>query len=167
MNNKKLFKSKEHYLAFRKAWATSVNSKENKRTGDKRVDAAHHMLYNILRDKPFYNGFSVISNSNKLMNGMYFLQSLVQTHIKLSHIKYLTTLDYLNNINEKYVNNFLEIFEGLIDKDFLKHVQIPELIFLPTQFMEEMKHKISTGEIRTCNDFFNELKNMESNNEKN
>lgn len=97
----KFFESKEHYLNFRKAWAiacssaraksttepcdewittTGWNGYVSKGTGTHRVygwlRAEHHILYNILRNKPVDNGFTLISNVNKLTNGFYLNQGL-------------------------------------------------------------------------------------------
>ena len=85
-NTNTQFESKEHYLAFRKAWSNAVNSDKAKthyeertytsrssRTVEKyRIDGwvtgAHHVLYNILRNRPFHKGFTMINIEKALMN---------------------------------------------------------------------------------------------------
>lgn len=73
-NFKTLFETKENYLSFRKTWAESVNNPEftkkiSNRYSNKwcKLDSAHFLLYNILRNKPAYNGFGMITNHNKLV----------------------------------------------------------------------------------------------------
>lgn len=63
-----IFSSKEHYLNFRAAWAKAAN--------DGHLTAAHHVLFNLVTGKPFYNGFTPVTNSNKLSNGAYLNLSL-------------------------------------------------------------------------------------------
>ena len=100
------FKHKEHYLAFRAAWAKAVNSEKaksrtvpcdewnedtcdfTKGTGRARVKGwvtgAHVMLYNILRGKAHDVGFTPITNTNKLQNGSHINEGLYQARNMLS-----------------------------------------------------------------------------------
>lgn len=57
----KFFSSKEHYLAFKKAWAEKARSKS--------IDSVDIVLYNLLRGKLSTRGFSPIVNKVKLANG--------------------------------------------------------------------------------------------------
>ena len=45
-------------------WRSKEKTGSNKRPGC--MEASHHMLYNILRNKPIHNGFTPITNKNKL-----------------------------------------------------------------------------------------------------
>ena len=109
MNTNTNFKSKEHYLAFRKAWSTAVNSDKAKSTvkhdsytvssGNstttfdyaERVSGwmlgAHHVLYNMLRGRTFHRGFSVVSNKNKLLNGTSPVAGLYEAVRTLKHVQ--------------------------------------------------------------------------------
>ena len=81
------FVSKEHYLAFRKAWSNAVNSDKAKTRYEERtrsycntrevykfriegwITGAHHVLYNILRNRPFHKGFTMINKPSKIAGG--------------------------------------------------------------------------------------------------
>ena len=56
------FTSKEHYLAFRKAWADHVNA-------GKSVSPEQLIVYALLREKPADYGFTPITNPAKLSAG--------------------------------------------------------------------------------------------------
>lgn len=83
---KRYFENKEDYLTFRKAWAKATNDPRSKSEllennwGKYRKDgwltAAHHMLFNILCDRPVDVGFTPITNRNKLTNGAYLNHGL-------------------------------------------------------------------------------------------
>lgn len=80
------FATKEDYLTFRKAWAKATNDPRCKKVlkegkyGKYRTDswltAAHHILFNILCNKPIDNGFTPVTNRNKLTNGTYLNHGL-------------------------------------------------------------------------------------------
>lgn len=57
----KFFLSKEQYLEFKKAWA--------KLAKEKKITTEHVVLYNLLRGKLSNNGFTPITNPNKIANG--------------------------------------------------------------------------------------------------
>lgn len=80
---KSIFETKEQYLAFRAAWKASVNDPRTKPTftiddscyGGRYtakvkhngwLTADYHMLFNMLRGKPYYHGFSPITSPHKL-----------------------------------------------------------------------------------------------------
>ena len=85
-NKKHFFDTKEDYLNFKKQWASAVNDKRAKKELIKKsythygnevdcsyqkkgwVQAVHHVIYNIVRDKPFDYGFTAITDKNKLQN---------------------------------------------------------------------------------------------------
>jgi len=56
------FTSKEHYLSFRKAWATTFNNPETQRT----LTPTHFLLYSLLREKPYNHGFTPIQRLSKI-----------------------------------------------------------------------------------------------------
>lgn len=55
--------SKDQFLTFQTAFKRLAQAKE--------VTASDMMLYNIVRGKPINNGFTPITNTTKLFNGMY------------------------------------------------------------------------------------------------
>lgn len=90
------FKDKQHYLAFRKSWAEAVNSPKAMSTLVKVpylrlkddgfyetipdgavvrcygwISAAHHVVYNLLREKDAGDGFTPITNRTKLDAGVF------------------------------------------------------------------------------------------------
>jgi len=164
------FVSKEHYIAFRKAWAAAVNSDKAKEhtevrtstwkgsveeytvTVDGWLTSAHHVLYNILRGKPFHYGFTMISNANKLRNGTSPQLGLEQAVRELKHIQKLIkeeeehTDPVKNEARKKrlsdlfrrkpevvdkpfygtsIIDEFLAPFDGTIDRAILKAVKVP------------------------------------------
>lgn len=99
-----IFTCKEHYLAFRAAWAKAVNDKNVEVTG------AHHMLYNILRGRAFDKGFTPITRTTKLQNGY-----------RINHGLYIAANEL------RYPANLLSIFEGTVTKEMLDKLQMPEV----------------------------------------
>ena len=69
------FETKEQFLTFRKAWAAASQAGTLQRE--------HHLLYNIIRSKPITNGFTPITNTNKLQNGAYINHGLYLGHLVL------------------------------------------------------------------------------------
>lgn len=166
------FVSKEHYLAFRKAWANAVNSDKAKPhteirkstwrgtveeytvTVDGWLTSAHHVLYNILRGKPFHYGFTMISNANKLRNGTSPQLGLEQAVHQLQHIQKLIVqeeeyIDPVKNesriqrimnsfktkrekVDKEFygtstIDEFLAPFDGTVDRAILKAVEVPNV----------------------------------------
>lgn len=92
----KFFTDKQHYQAFRKAWAAAVtspkskstlepcnewiNSKDSIGTGKARkkgwITAEHTLLFLLLTEKDFMKAFAPIKNKNKLANGATPYQTL-------------------------------------------------------------------------------------------
>ena len=99
-----IFTSKEHYLAFRAAWAKNVNDSSFQ------IDAAHHMMYNILRGRAFDKGFTPITRQTKLQNGY-----------RINHGLYLAAQRL------RYPSEWLSIFEGTVSKEMIADIQIPEV----------------------------------------
>lgn len=77
-NTNKFFQTKEQYLAFRAAFAAAHNDSRAKKGkadtyGVKTpgwLTAAHYMILNEVRGYPRRRGFSEITNTTKLANGM-------------------------------------------------------------------------------------------------
>ena len=61
MTNNNLFKTKEQYLQFRKAFARAAQAGT--------LRAEHFIFFNIVRGLPYHRGFTPITNTNKLSNG--------------------------------------------------------------------------------------------------
>lgn len=79
IDNKDLFTGKEHFLAFRAAWARNSNG----------PSAAQHLLYVILRGHDAYASFTPISNRTKLANGMSYTFGLHYAMQSLKRVAYL------------------------------------------------------------------------------
>jgi len=97
-----IFKHKEHYLAFRAAWAKSVNDK------DVKITAAHHMVYNILRGKDFDTGFSPVIRTTKLQNGFYINQGVYQASREVNW------------------ESLLKVFDGTATSEMVHAAKMPE-----------------------------------------
>jgi len=150
-----IFVSKEHYLAFRVAWSNAVNSEEAKskvvpcneyipkETGygytfsegtgrcrhDGWINAEHAVLYNLLRDKPIYYGFTIVTNRLKLINGMAphhgfhvgvsGLHSMIRyANELLSHDKSRASASWLKYRQEE-IDDFLKPFAGTVSLEML------------------------------------------------
>jgi hypothetical protein len=193
------FESKEHYLAFRKAWATAVNSdKAKSRCVTKKVranvdhsitdetyttrisgwiDASHHVLYNLLRDKPFHRGFTIISNRTILTNGMSPAGKLYEATCDLNRIRvfiedeakhpvYLNIKKWLVLVTKtenkpywgtSHIDEFLAPFDGTVTRDMILNMDLPERETLRkalyTSFgkMRYVVAKMLTGEVKLNN----------------
>ena len=99
-----IFTCKEHYLAFRAAWAKNVND------GSFQLTGAHHMLYNILRGRAFDKGFTPITRQTKLQNGYH-----------INHGLYRAAQDL------RYPSNWLSVFEGTVTKEMVENIKVPEV----------------------------------------
>ena len=131
------FKSKEEYLAFRKAWAAACNSPERKSTlvetdwGIQResgnLTATHHYIFLLLCGKDVMSSFKPITNTIKLSNGMREHQGLYYAFNMLSYKanQILSfqgekdkTKSWVINYN-KDVDEFLKPFGGTVTHDML------------------------------------------------
>lgn len=134
---KTLFVSKDHYLAFRIAWAKAVNSEKAKSTlkpgyGNTRyrvqgwITSAHMAMYNLLRDKPIYEGFTHITNKNRLVLGgtspiLGFDQAVDKLEYYIGMARSIKQ-DSKQRVSPYYVERvkaFIEPFDGLITLDML------------------------------------------------
>lgn len=105
-----IFSSKEEYLAFKATWASVVNSSAE-------ITAIHHVLYNLLRGFPHDRGFTPITNSNKLANGMLMNGALYYA------IKRLQRWQEEGSFPEYFTRPFGET----ITKDMLILLDIPDV----------------------------------------
>lgn len=193
------FESKEHYLAFRKAWANAVNSdKANSRCETKTlrisvddsiteetyttrisgwIDASHHVLFNMLRDKPFHRGFSLISNRTRLVNGMSPAGKLYEALCDLNRVKCSIEEEAAHPENIKtrkwlvfkqetenrpywdtpYIDEFLAPFDGTVTREMILNLDIPEretirkALYTSYSKMRYVVAKMLTGELKLNN----------------
>jgi len=141
------FENKEHYLAFRKAWSNAVNSEKAKKkvvddtswddtpirvTKSGWIDAAHHVLYNILRNRDYDHGFTLITNRNKLLNGTSPNLGLVQAVTFLKRNQKWIREEAIAQENgkdyswSKNVSEFLAPFDGTVTREMIMALEIPE-----------------------------------------
>lgn len=148
---KSLFDSKEHYLAFRKAWAAAVNDPRAKKTliyhkewdstelQQGWITSSHVVLYNLLRDKPFYNGFTPLLKKSRLQNGAYINQHLHEKALYMLHYYQQHAIKALNTEppKDKYATKgrqfgkercqaFLEPFNGTVSMEMLAALFVPK-----------------------------------------
>lgn len=96
-NKEHFFETKEDYLKFKKQWASAVNDPKAKKElirektswGTTHVyqkkgwlQAVHHIIYNIVRDKPLNHGFTPITNKDKIRSNSN------NPDFKFDHAKY-------------------------------------------------------------------------------
>lgn len=81
-----IFKTKEQYFTFRKSWSSAVNNDKAK-PPVAWLHASHHILFNLLCNKPFDNGFTPITNINKLKNGTYLNHGLYYAMVDLKYMQ--------------------------------------------------------------------------------
>ena len=144
------FENKEHYLAFRKAWSNAVNSdnakphnevrtytyKNSREEYTVRVDgwltAAHHVLYNILRNRDYDHGFTLITNRNKLLNGTSPNLGLVQAVANLKHVQEWIRQELAAQEQGKdcmwsdAIDKFLAPFGDTVNREMIFNLEIPE-----------------------------------------
>lgn len=138
-----LFTCKEHYLAFRQAFARSVNDERTKSYPNSKysiygwipkpknsrygwIQAEHFILLNLLRDKPTYRGFSLVTNKTKLANGMVPCLRFYQAIEKLRGI--CRPCD-TKTCRDEYIEDLIAPFEGTVSKEMLNklHKYIPKI----------------------------------------
>lgn len=181
------FETKEQYLAFRKAWARAVNNdrrfstlepcdewiKEaghngrrgfgavSEGTGKVRVPgwitATHHVLYNILRNRPIETGFTPVSKTSRLQNGAYINHGLYfAVDTLINHITYAkqhkTLVKQAEEAKKKYPNSyavsegkikrlekFLEPFDGTVSIELLASIEVPKVDPLESNYAGGIK----------------------------
>lgn len=124
----KIFTDKQHYLDFIATWKKVANKK------DGTLQAEHHILYNILREKSIYNGFTPITNVNKLTHGHYINHGLYFGYSQLQLIlngavKAHTDNANLNKWAKERIDQFIGVFEGTLTVEMLYEVSkvLPEI----------------------------------------
>jgi hypothetical protein len=146
------FVSKEHYLAFRKKWSNAVNSEKAKPHDEVRVytykgsreeytarvdgwlTSAHHVLYNILRNRPFHKGFTMINKPSKIMGGHMPHLGLYQAVGELKNIIKLINqeAEYIDPVkNEARIQRMMATFKRKrekVDKEFWGTSRIDEFL---------------------------------------
>ena len=183
-----MFDSKEHYLAFRKAWATAINSPRAKKTlihhkewnstelQQGWIKSSHVVLYNLLRDKPFYNGFTPLLKKSRLKNGGYINQHLYENalHMLCYYQQYATKALSTEPPKDKHYARarewgkektleFLDPFNSTISLEMLDALEIPKMEPLRHQW-DEGKYwyeRAMAGEKVTFKDIFEHLTNKE------
>lgn len=178
----KHFETKEQYLNFRAAWASAVNDERVKKklvtkvwshNGTKEeykervpgwISAAHHMLYNILRNKPFDNGFTPVTKPSKLLNGhspnygLYMaanhLKSVIRDAKKVTgeiDISYLGNSAARQEGALKRTLRFLEPFNKTVSIELLASFEPPKVELIYPTFGKGIKivDKIVSGNMRT------------------
>ena len=128
-----IFTHKEHYLAFRAAWAESINSKEFEITG------AYHMLYNILRGKAFDHGFTPITRTTKLQNGAYI--NLGAYNAARDLYVMLNDIDNCRSYAYGRLQKMLSVFQGTVTDDMFKMVaeDLPDRFPMTSDYGPYMK----------------------------
>lgn len=185
--SKKLFNSKEHYLAFRKAWAEAINDERAKKQKifhkeynsceirEGWLTAAHMLLYNLLRDKPFYHGFTPVLKPSKLLGGTYINHGLFHNAFVMLDSYQRRARRSLEKLNKKQLKNkwwetsretdkfmterFLKPFAGTVTPDMLVSVQIPEIkpiYVIGSSFGMQLMLRIYNGEKLTFEDIYKE-----------
>lgn len=157
--NKELF-TKEQYLKIKAAWKQAVNDERAKDYFDEGmyfnpitrsaepttvrcsgwINGEHHLLYNLIRGKQPHTGFTLISNSNKLANGVYLNNGYVEAAYQLTRIvKFATELTnddqtHRHEFKQKHVNTFLEPFGDSLTVEDLSQLHVPEYAAVESNF---------------------------------
>jgi len=143
-----IFKSKEHYLAFRAAWAAAVNNKDK----TQRPRAEHFVLYNILRGKSYDRGFTPTTNTKKLQNGAVINQGLyypISCYLRV--IKRISEGTKITEDLSKY--DALKPFGDTITLEMLKRITIPDVEPLYSNYgkSKQIAEKIIRGILNPVN----------------
>lgn len=100
----KYFDSKEHYLAFRKAWAKAVNNK------DIHLNAEHFMFYNAIRGLDITRGFTERKSLKKIYHQGWVNLGQDNAHFRLKQAARYTA------------PSFVEIFDGTLSVETFRKV---------------------------------------------
>lgn len=127
------FETKEQYLTFRKAWAKAVNDPRSKKEIIPRTDnvesyvvkgwltAAHHVLFNILSNRPHHSGFTPITKATKLRSGALINGGLYHAVWELKH-----AVDHAKRGNNRMIESFLEPLKDVVSMELLASIEVPE-----------------------------------------
>ena len=129
-NKTYFFNSKEEYLAFKAQWAAAVNSSKAKPSLEQGysggtyikpgwITSVHHMIYNIVRDKPADFGFTKITNKNKLEKSKMkpdhgFLVAEASFERLQRTAKKLLTDDRMSSWDKERLQDVMKPFGGLL-----------------------------------------------------
>lgn len=120
MTTEKYFDTKEQFIAFRNAWAKAAQAGK--------ITAAHMLMYNAIRGKDIYHGFTPVTNKNKLGNGMPLNQGLRAAHEHYRTVLRMAAMYADRDWGKSWVDNFIEPFEGALTADDLQRIDVPEKI---------------------------------------
>ena len=148
------FNTKEQYLSFRAAWNTASN-KENRSTCW--LQAEHHILFNILCRKSIDNGFTPVTNSNKLKNGTYINQGFYFGMNRLRNMQAIAK-DILNGktVYQGRATAFAEFlapFGNTVTVDMVASLDLPEVepLFHTYGKSRQVANQIISGEFKPIN----------------
>lgn len=147
-----LFETKEQYLAFRKAWAATVNDPQAKPTLEiqqvndrgshyeqkhKRPGymlPAHQLLFNILCGYKPYRGFTPITKHTKLKNQGYFNYGYFEavTRLKSLIATFDTTPVKPYGALKALIDHYEEFSNGEDLAGILKHIKVPAVSLVDT-----------------------------------
>lgn len=133
-----IFATKEHYLAFRKAWCVYVNSEDAKpfyydcpwgggKTKACRLNSAHHLLFNILTEGDLEKSFKPSPTQRK--EGFAHALTELRYFARYSSIIMKTRSGEMSKLprerEERYVadiNTFLKPFGSCVTLEMLAHL---------------------------------------------
>jgi len=139
-----IFKTKEQYLSFRNAWKVAASQRAQAAFGKTvTLTAAHHILFNILRDKAFDRGFTPITNANKLSNGAIINHGLYLGMCGLQLIKTIakeiTSGKGTTAWSAEHITEFLSPFRNTVTVEKLAMLDLPEVKPLESSFGKSRK----------------------------
>jgi len=161
------FETKEQYLNFRAAWSAAVNSNKAKTTtgssGERFVgwvQAEHFILYNLLRGRPAYRGFSLKTKYNCLVNGATINHGYARAGKQLGHMircakKIVDPENQLPDYAVRSVQRFLEPFNKTITIEMLAALKFIAPTYWCADYTigKEIATRIRSGEkIKTFED---------------
>jgi hypothetical protein len=140
------FENKDQYIAFRNAWKQASHSAREKGW----IQAAHHVLLNVLRGRSVDNGFTPITNKNKLANGAYINHGLYFAVSDLKRMIQSAQSDKLSDWQKSRLEDFLAPFNGTVTVEMLAKVTLPNIQPLESNFGQGRKvaQKIMSGEAK-------------------
>lgn len=150
MTTNYFFTDKNDYINFLKAWKVATNMPKK----EIRLRAEHFMLYNIIRGKEFDNGFTIITNRNKLENGMKINEGLFDSYFFLERVIKSAKADDKNALSRSHhqavVDQFLAPLGDGLTVDDLKKINVPVVKPLHADYAEgaAAKEEILKGNIK-------------------
>jgi hypothetical protein len=154
-----IFNTKEQYLSFRDAWKTAAKSIKATKATQVRgwIQAEHHILFNVLCRKKIDNGFTPVTNSNKLNNGTHINQGFYFGMSRLRNMQ-KTALDIINGKSvyegrARAFAEFIEPFGNTVTVDMIAALDLPEIEPLCSTYGKSRKVaiKIISGDFKPVN----------------